>query len=394
MRYIAKSQLKLSDAANRLSGSPVFDFLTKARKLEQQGKKVYHFEIGDPDFDTPLNIRKAGIDSIKKGETHYTNPLGIEELRKAICLETKRSLGFEPDLEQVAIGPAISLIYFVIRCTVNPGEEVIVPDPGFASYYSAFDFVGIKWRTIPLLEKNGFRMSPDDIAKKITSRTKLIIINSPHNPTGSVMHREEILKIAELASKKNIYLLSDEVYGKMTYGYPHYSPATYDKCLKNIIVLNSFSKTYAMTGWRLGWIVAPENIVKKIGLMIEMVLASVPPFIQMAGVEALKENGAFLKKIIAEYCNRRDIMVQLLNQMPGVKCLKPEGAFYVFPSIDGTGMTSQEFARFAIDSCGVILLPGTSFGPSGEGYVRLAYTNSEKNIREGLLKLKTALKNL
>src|SRR3989338_7673823 len=184
----------------------MFQFLAKARELEQKGQKIYHFEIGDPDFDTPPNISQASIASIKQGETHYVSPLGIQDLREAISIETYKSLGFKPKIEQIATGPAVSFIYFVSRCVVNPGEEIIVPDPGFSSYYSAFDFIGAKCIKVPLLEKNGFRMSPDDIARKITSKTKLIIINSPHNPTGAVMTKKELEKVAKLAIRKNIYL--------------------------------------------------------------------------------------------------------------------------------------------------------------------------------------------
>ncbi|OGN05684.1 MAG: hypothetical protein A2831_00535 [Candidatus Yanofskybacteria bacterium RIFCSPHIGHO2_01_FULL_44_17] len=369
----------------------MFQFLAKAQALERQGKKIYHFEIGDPDFDTPAHINKAAIKAIESGETHYVSSMGMRELREAIRFETKRINGFKPDIEQIIVAPAISFIYFVTRCVVNPGEEVIVPDPGFASYYSAFDFIGAKCVGIPLLEKNNFRMSPADIRRSITPKTRLIIINSPHNPTGAVMTQKEMLEVAKIASKNKIYLLTDEAYSKMTYGQKHNSPAIFDKCKKNIIILNSFSKTYAMTGWRLGWAVAPEHIVKKMGLMVETLISAVPPFIQRAGIAALTGDQAFVKKSVAEYRQRRDIMVGLLNEMPGVHCLKPDGAFYVFPNITGTGMTSEEFSRFALEKAGVVLLPGTNFGRHGKGYVRLVYASSQKNIVEGMKKLKKAL---
>lgn len=383
--------MKLSAAAKKLAGSPMFQFLARAQELERQGKKIYRFEIGDPDFDTPENIKQAAIRAIKEGDTHYVNSLGIRELREAVADEVKKELGFQPDLEQVVIAPAISFIYFVTRCVADPGDEVIVPDPGFSSYYSAFDFIGVKWVGVPLREENEFRMNPDDIRKKITGKTRLIIINSPQNPTGAVMTREEIEEVARIAQEHNIYLLSDETYGKMTYDYPHYSPGIKDKCRERTIILNSFSKTYAMTGWRLGWAVAPAPLVEKIGLMIQTIISAVPPFIQKAGVEALKGDQSFIKKSVAEYKNRRDEMVKILNEMPGVKCLKPEGAFYVFPNIKGTGMTSEEFSEFALEKAGVVLLPGTTFGREGEGYVRLVYAASLENIREGLGKLKQAL---
>jgi aspartate aminotransferase len=387
----SKTKFTISKAAHMLSGSPSLQLSSKARELELRGKKIFHFEIGDPDFDTPVNVGKAAIDSIRKGETHYAPPLGLSELREAICLETKKSLGFKPNLKQTAVGPAKAFIYFVARCLLDPGDEVILPDPGFASYYSVFDFMGVKYIQVPLREKNSFRISPDDVMRSITSKTRLIIINSPHNPTGAVMTRDEVKAIYEIAAQKNIYILSDEIYSKIIYKSRHYSPGIYDKCKRNTIILNSFSKAYAMTGWRLGWIVGPDELIKKVGLMIESVLSSIPPFIQKAGIEALRGNQTLLKKRLVDYHNRRDIMVRILNDIPGIKCLKPDGAFYVFPNISGTGMTSNEFAEFALKKAGVVLVPGTSFGVNGEGYVRLTYTTSIKIIKEGLAKLKQAL---
>jgi len=369
----------------------MFQFLAKAQELEKQGRKLYHFEIGDPDFDTPDNIKKAAIDAIEGGETHYVNSSGIMDLREAVAREVERSYGFKPTTKQVVIAPAISFIYFLTRCVANPGEEVIVPDPGFSSYYSAFDFIGAKWVSVPLLEKNEFRMSPDDIRKAITDKTRLIIINSPQNPTGAVMTKEEIAEVAKIAEEKNIYLLTDEAYRKMTYDYPHYSAAVADQCKKRTVILDSFSKSYAMTGWRLGYAVAPEEIAQKMGLMIQTIISAVPPFIQKAGIEALEGDQSFIKKSMADYKSRRDEMVKLLNEMKGVTCLKPEGAIYVFPNIKGTGMTSEEFSEFALEKSGCVLLPGTLFGNNGEGYVRFVYATAIDQIREGLTKLKKAL---
>lgn len=383
--------MKFSEAAKKLTGSPMFNFLAKAQELERQGRKIYHFEIGDPDFDTPENITSVAIDAIRAGETHYVHSSGIRDLRLAVCKRTKQDLGFEPAVEQVVIAPAISFIYFLTRCVADPGDEVIVPDPGFSSYYSAFDFIGVKWVSAPLLEKNEFRLDPKDIASRITAKTRLIVINSPQNPTGAVMIQEEIEEVAKIAEKHNIFLLSDETYDQMVYDHPHYSPGVYDQCKTRTIILHSFSKTYAMTGWRLGWVVAPEPIAEKIGLMIQTVISAVPPFIQKAGIEALLGEQTFVKQSLATYRSRRDEMVKLLNEMPGVSCLKPEGAFYVFPNITGTGMTSEEFSQFALERARVMLLPGSMFGHYGEGFVRLVYANSMENIREGLGKLKDAL---
>jgi len=387
-----KKKSYFSAAADKLTGSPMFQFLGRAQEMEKQGKKLYHFEIGDPDFDTPENIKQAAIVSLREGDTHYENSSGISNLREAVAQEVKKTRGFLPTKNQVVIAPAISFIYFLTLCVADPGDEVIVPDPGFSSYYSAFDFIGVKWVGVPLFQKNEFRMAPSDIRKAITKKTKLIIINSPQNPTGAVMTKEEIEEVAKIAEEKNIYLLTDEAYDKMTYDYPHYSAASYDQCKKNTIILNSFSKSYAMTGFRLGYAVAPEEIAIKLGLMIQTVISSVPKFIQKAGIEALTGDQSFIEKSMKEYRKRRDVMVGLLNEMPGVKCLVPEGAFYVFPNITGTGMTSKKFAEFALEKAGVVLLPGDLFGEHGKGYVRLVYASSMQVIQEGLENLKQALK--
>jgi len=382
---------KLSAAADKLKGSPMFQFLARAQELEKQGRKIYHYEIGDSSFDTPENIKQAAIDSIKGGDTHYVNSSGISDLREAVRQEIKKTRGFLPEPSQIVIAPAISFIYFLTRTVADPGDEVIVPDPGFSSYYSAFDFIGVKWVGVPLREENEFRMSPDDIRKAITPKTKLIIINSPQNPTGAVMKKEEIMEVAKIAAEKNIYLLSDEAYDKMTYDYPHYSPGIFDECKKHIILMSSFSKSYAMPGFRLGWACAPQHLADKLGLMVQTIISSVPAFVQKAGIEALTGNQSFLAESMKEYRKRRDEAVRLFNSMPGVTCLKPEGAFYVFPNIKGTGMTGHEFCEFALEKAGVVLLPGELFGKHGEGYIRMVYAGSMENIREGLGKLKQAL---
>lgn len=391
MKPITQQPRSLSKAAKKLAGSPMFQFLAHAQELERQGKKIYHFEIGDPDFDTPENIKRAAIEAIQQGETHYVHSSGIRDLRIAVAQHTQNFLGFRPTIEQVVIAPAISFIYFVTRCVVNLGEEVLVPDPGFSSYYSAFDFIGVKWTGVPLLEKNEFRINPEDVRTRITDKTRLIIINSPQNPTGAVMTKAEVAEIAKIAQEQNLYLLTDETYDRMIYDSIHYSPAVYDQCKKRTVILNSFSKTYAMTGWRLGWAVAPEAIAEKLGLMIQTVFSAVPPFIQKAGIETLLGDQSFVKKSVASYRERRDLMVQLLNQIPGVKCLKPQGAFYVFPNITGTGMTAEEFCKFALEKAGCVILPGTMFGNYGKGHVRLVYANSLENIREGLGRLRATL---
>lgn len=383
---------RLSDAAGRLAGSPMFKTLARVKELEARGQRITHFEIGDPDFPTPPHIVEAGIAALRGGDTHYPTSSGIAELRDAVAWAHQREFGFRPDRSQVVVAPAISFIYFITRCVVNTGEEVIVPDPGFASYYSAFDFIGAKWINVPALEKNEFRLSPEDIAARITERTRLVIINSPNNPTGAVMTKEEIMAVGKLCLERGIYLLTDETYSQMIYDAPHHSPSVLDQCRERIVVLNSFSKSYAMTGWRLGWGIGPSELMEKIGLLIQTVISAVPPFIQRAGIAALTGDQGCIRDMVAEYRRRRDVMVQGLSQLPGVRCCKPEGAFYVFPNVAGTGMTSAEFTEFALEQAGVALLSGTTFGSHGEGYVRLCYANSLENCRQGLRRLGVALR--
>ncbi len=385
----------ISNAAHRLEGQKMFQILAKAQELERQGKKIIHFEIGDPDFDTPVNIVNAACNALRKGDTHYTISSGLVEYRKVAAEITERSRGFRPDLDQILVTAGGNVqIYYALACAVNPGEEVIIPDPSFVSYNSIIKFVGAKPVKIPLYEKNEFRLNPDDVEKAMTDKTRMIIINSPHNPTGAVMTEEEILRIYEIADKYDVYLISDEVYARMIYkdsDTKFSSPSKYDKCRERTLVVHAFSKSYAMTGWRLGAVTGPAEIISKMGLLLETTSSCVPPFIQRAGIEALTGSQEPINKMVDEFRERRDIIVEELNKLPGVKCLRPQGTFYVFPNIKGTGLTSQKFADLMLEKAGVALCPGYYFGENGEGYVRLCYANSIVNIKEGIRKMKDAL---
>jgi aspartate/methionine/tyrosine aminotransferase len=277
---------------------------------------------------------------------------------------------------------------------VNPGEDVIVPDPGFPTYYSAIKFCGVNEVRVPLKEANHFRMAPEDIESRITDKTRLIIINSPQNPTGSVMTPEEIEQVAEIAERHDIYLYSDEVYARMVYddSGPFKSPAAKDGCQERTIVANGFSKAFAMTGWRLGCVIGPENVIEKMGLLLQTTSSCVTPFIQRAGIAAIRGDQKPIIAMIEEYHGRRDLLVEGLNSLPGVSCLIPGGAFYAFPNIKGTDMTSEEFADFCLEEAGVALLPGTNFGEHGRGYVRLCYANSRENIQKGIDRMRDVLK--
>lgn len=382
-----------SSAIQRLKTNPMAQFLARADELEKGGAKIIHFEIGDPDFPTPKHIMGAAIQSLRKGETHYGDSCGLTELRDAICRDIKKELGFLPQKEQVIIAPGLSLIYFLLCSIANPGDEVIVPDPGFAPYYSIFDFLGIKPVSVLLKENDGFIMRADEIYKKITKKTKLIIINSPHNPTGAVIDKKEIDKIADLAKEKNISVLSDEVYSKIIYEGRHYSPGTKDLCRETTIILNSFSKSYAMTGWRLGYLIGSSSLISKIDLLIQNTIFSVPTFIQRAGIEALAGGQGPLKQMLKEYKKRRDVLVEGLNSLK-LYCSVPKGAFYVFANIHATGFKSEAFAEFILKNAGVCCLPGNLFGKGGEGYARLAYTIPLIDIKEGLRRMEKALRKL
>ncbi len=386
---------KLSKSAYKIEGQPMFKLLDKAQRMEAQGKDIIHFELGDPDFNTPENIIEATVSSLRGGDTHYVNSMGLQEMRLAVIEATLISRKFSPTLNQILVTPGANIIiYLAIKCLVNPGEEVIVPSPGFPTYFSVIKLCDVVPVEAPLREENNFRMNPKDIMEKITSKTKLIILNSPNNPTGSVMTSKEMNEIYEIAEKNGIYLLSDEVYSRMIYGdVKFYSPSFNDHCKERTILLNGFSKAFAMTGWRLGIAIGPEEVIEKMGLLVQTLCSCVPPFIQRGGVAALKEDQKEVHQMVKTYKDRRDIMVDGLNKIPKISCLKPDGAFYVFPNITKTGMNSTQFANFILERAGVALLPGSSFGKHGEGYVRLVYASDAEKIKEGLARIKRALES-
>jgi aspartate/methionine/tyrosine aminotransferase len=384
----------LSKASQYLLGQPMFKLLTRVQELERQGKDIVHFEIGDPDFATPGNIIHAACTALHNNETHYTSSMGLHDFRSAICETTKISRGFRPDIEQVLVTPGANIIiYYAIRCLVDPGYDVLLPDPYFPTYRSVIEFCHVNPIYVLLREENKFRMNPDDVRARITDKTRLIIINSPHNPCGSVMTREELEAIFDIAEEYDVYLLSDEVYSRMIYDLkqPFYSPACRDKCKERTILTNGFSKAFAMTGWRLGCAIAPEDVIEKMGLMLQTTSSCVSPFIQRAGIAAIKGPQDEVWNMICEYQARRDLLVEGLNEIPGITCLKPGGAFYVFPNIQGTKMDDKTFSKVMLEEAGVALLPGSNFGEAGAGYVRLCYATNKTNIAKGIERMKRCL---
>jgi aspartate aminotransferase len=389
---------KLSDLSTRLQGQGMFKILERANELEAQGREILHFELGDPDFNTPKGIVNACIDALRKGETHYAGSAGLLELRTAAANSTMRgSRKFKPDLDQLLVTHGANpQIYYALSCTVNPGEEVVVPDPGFVSYFSILSQIGIQANRVQLHEKNGFRLNPGDVRKAITKNTRAIIINSPSNPTGAVMTEQEVKGIYEIAKEHDLWLLSDEVYKRMIHDKPEggkvfTSPSEYDHCKERTIIINGFSKSHAMTGWRMGIATGPSEVIDKMRLQLETEQSCVPPFLQRACIEALEGGQKETYEMADEYKRRRDKIVRGLNQLDGISCLTPAGAFYAFPNVSGTGMTSDEFAGFMLDKAGVALTPGPIFGNYGEGYVRFSYVNSLERIENALERMDFAL---
>lgn len=381
---------ELSNAAHNIMGQPMFQVLSKIRERERKGVNVIHFEIGDPDFSSPPNVIEAGCEALRKGYTHYADSIGDFELRSEIVKFNKEIRGFTPDISQVLVAAGANpIIFYATACVTNPGDEVIIPDPCFSTYISVMRFLGVKIIPIPLKEENYFRMDPDDVKQAITKKTKMIIVNSPNNPTGAVMTRDELDAISKLAKENGVYLYLDEIYRELTYSKNEmYSPSVLDECGEYTIVADGFSKAYAMTGWRLGYSIAPPKLTAKMGLLLETISSCTPPFVQKAGIEALRNSREYVNMMRESYRKRRDLIVEGLNSVDGISCLKPQGAFYVFANIKDTGLSSRKFAEIALEKCNVGLVAGTDFGASCEGFVRLCYAQSEDKIEEGIKRLR------
>lgn len=388
----------ISQAAKKLSGQPMFHILAKANELERQGRHIIHLELGDPDFTTPKTIIDAAYESLCRGETHYTNSMGLLKFRTVVSETTVRSRQFKPDLDQILVCPgANSSIFYTIACTTNPGEEVIVPTPCFPTYLSAIDFLGAKPVFVPLKEENEFRLDPADVEKAITDKTRLIVMNSPHNPTGSVMTPDEVEQLYRVAEKHDCYLLSDEIYTKMIYPdetTQFSSPSLYDHCKERVLVANGFSKSYAMTGWRLGVVIGPKELIKYMNLLLETNVSCVSPFVQEAGAAAIKGDQTPITEMMDRFRQRRELLVDKLNELPGIHCLKPGGAFYVFPNISGTGLTDTEFCDYMLEHAGVACCPGSFFGEGYSDYVRFCYASSEDAIAEACDRMNDALRRV
>ncbi len=387
--------MKLAKRMARLGTETAFRVLAKAQALEAKGIDVVHLEIGEPDFDTPKNISDAATKALGGGYTHYCNSQGIVPLRTEIAKEMGRTRGITIDPNRVVVTPgAKPIMFYSILALLDEGDEAIYPNPGFPIYESMINFVGAKPVPIPLREELDFRLDIDELRSKITPRTKLIIINSPHNPTGGVLEPDDIRAIADIAQKHDIIVLSDEVYEHIIYEGEPYSIASLPGMLDRTILLNGFSKTYAMTGWRLGYGVMPPELVDPIVGLIVNSVSCTTTFIQHAGIEALTGSQDSIAIMVAEFKKRRDLIVDGLNAIPGVSCRRPKGAFYVFPNIKKLGVDSSHVANYLLNEAGVATLSGTDFGKYGEGYLRLSYVNSMENIKKALKRIETAVAKL
>ena len=374
-----------AERMNHIGQETAFEVLVRARALEATGRSVVHLEIGEPDFDTPGHIVAAAQQALEEGFTHYGPGAGLPELRQAVALYLKRWRGLDIEPARVIITPGGKpIMFFAILALINPGDEVIYPDPGFPIYESMARFVGGKPVAMPLREERRFRFDPDEFRQLVTDRTRLIIINSPHNPTGSVLTRDDLVVIADVARERNIVVLSDEIYSRILYTGQHDSIATLDGMLDRTIILDGWSKTWAMTGWRLGFGVFPQELVPHVERLISNSVSCTASFAQQAAIAALQGPQEAVDSMMAEFTARRAAIVAGLNALPGVRCLEPDGAFYAFPNITGTGYSSAELANRLLQDAGVACLSGTAFGAHGEGFIRFSYANSLDNIQLAL----------
>jgi aspartate aminotransferase len=382
---LAQTELRLAKRMSRLGTETAFETLAKARALEAQGKEIIHLEIGEPDFDTPTNIVEAGIDAIHKGYTHYTPSAGLPALREAVAQEVTRTHGVKVAPEEVVIVPGGKpTIYFTFTALVEEGDEVIYPNPGFPIYESLINFTGAKAVPLQMREEKDFRLDPNELADLITDRTKLIVLNSPHNPTGSVGTEQDVKDIAAAIGDRDIMVLSDEIYSRLIFEGRHHSLMSLPGWKERVIMLDGWSKTYAMTGWRLGYGVMRKDLATHFGRLMTNVNSCSAGFTQVAGIEALQGSQASVDHMREQFKARRDKFIAGLNKIPGFSCRLPHGAFYAFPNIQKTGWTSKNLAEALLNQAGVAGLSGTAFGKFGEGYLRFSIANSMENLDKAL----------
>jgi aspartate aminotransferase len=392
---VSRNEPALATRMARLGTESAFEVLARARALEAEGRKIIHLEIGEPDFDTPKHITEAAADALREGFTHYGPAPGLPELREAIGNFFGRTGRATYPADRVVVTPgAKPIMFYAILALCEEGDEVLYPDPGFPMYESIAAFAGAKPVPVPLREENDFRMDPEEAASLVTDRTKLLVLNSPHNPCGSALTREDVDALARLALERNLYVLSDEVYWATRYGGDHRSIVSVDGMKDHTILLDGCSKTFAMTGWRLGFAALPPELVEPVTRLIINSVSCTATFSQWAALAALTGPWEPVEAMVEEFRKRRDVIVEGLNRLPGVSCLEPAGAFYVFPNVKELGVPSERVAQFLLEEAGVSCLSGTAFGTGGQGYLRFSYANSIEAIRDALEAIEASLPKL
>jgi aspartate/methionine/tyrosine aminotransferase len=385
--------MSFAKRTEKLAPEGAYQVLARAGELEAQGRDIIHLEIGQPDFDTPENISLKGIQAIANGYTKYRSTAGIDELRAVIAEDAGQRRGMAISPDQVLVSPgAKPNLFFPTLALVEGGDEVIYPNPGFPSYEAMIEVARGVPVPVPLLEERDFSFDLAAFDRLVNERTKLIVLNSPSNPTGGVIPAQDLAHIAAAAQAFDCWVLSDEIYTRIVFdGQEAPSIAALPGMAERTIIMDGFSKTYAMTGWRLGYGIMPEALARRVQLLFTHALGSTAHFTQIAGVEALSGTQAHVEEMVARYAQRRDVIVEGLNAIPGVECRRPQGAFYAFPNIKSFGLSSEEMANLLLEEAGVALLPGTAFGVYGEGYLRLSYANSIENIQEALARMERVL---
>jgi aspartate aminotransferase len=391
----ASGSRSLAEGVARLGTESAFSVLARARELERAGRDIVHLEIGEPDFDTPAHVTEAAVVALRAGETHYCPAAGLAELREAAAAELSRTRGVEVVPRRVLIANgAKPFLFFTILAVCEPGDEIVYPDPGFPIYESAIRWAGGTPVPLPLREERGFSFALDDLEARIGDHTKLVILNSPHNPTGGVTPAADLAAAARLIAETPAWVLSDEVYARLVYGDAFASIASEPGMLERTVLLDSFSKTYAMTGWRCGYAAVPEDLVEPLTRFFVNSTSCVPPFIQHAGLAALTGPQDDVTAMVDEFAARRDLVVEGLNALPGVSCLSPRGAFYVFPNVAALPLPAEQLADRLLEEASVAVLAGSAFGAQGADHLRLSYANSQANLRRALQRMERFLLGL
>ena len=387
--------MKLADRLGHLGTETAFLVFSRAKDLEAQGKEMVHLEIGEPDFDTPRNIIDSAIEALQNHWTHYCPSAGLIELRETVAEDITKRRGINVGPENVVITPGGKpIIIFAMLALVNPGEEVIYPNPGYPIYESIINFIGARPVPIKMRQERQFRLDVDELRSLISSKTRMIVINSPHNPTGSILTHDDLKAIAEIAVTNNICVLADEIYNRIIYDGEHISIANFPGMLERTVMLDGFSKTYAMTGWRIGYGVMPEKLAVQVAKLQTNTNSCTAAFTQVACIEAMRGDQSEVDRMVEEFKKRRDFFIEGLSRIRGFDCHKPQGAFYLFPNITEFGLKSSAMEEKLMMEAGVAALAGTSFGAYGEGYIRFSYATSLANIETALSKLETFARKL